>query len=145
MFFVFFLPFITVSCPGSADVSLSGIELSMGKTFQDVSVREGASKGEFNPELLAVAALICIGVGFLFALPRGGYAEAFCAIVSLLGIALLLGLKYKLEGDVRHANAEALGTIGLKFEFGYWMALGSFGVSFLLSLIPSHPRRARDG
>jgi hypothetical protein len=120
-FFCFFLPFVTLSCPGG-QFTLSGTQLATGTTLKapDMFGQKGQEQ-KIPPQPLALLALLCVaaGVGTGLLLSAGPRRLGSLLFGALAAICLLL-LRGKLGSD---ALKEGQGMFEVTFGIGYWLAL----------------------
>lgn len=131
----FFLPFVTVSCPGM-QVTFSGVQLAMGTTFQDP--RNPNDVQRLDGEPLAQGAALSALVGLLLAFLPARTGRIASAVAGGLGAALLLLFKNKLDHDV---VAQGMGVLVLNYEPGYWLAFLVLGGIVLLAAFARGPSR----
>ncbi len=132
--FAFFLPFLSVSCPGMK-VTLSGTQVATG-TSVDGAGRRASERIPAEP--LAAAALGCAAVGLLMTLVKGRLGQIATAVGGGVGAAALIMPKHRLDTQ---ALREGGGAISVQWEFGYWIALVGFVAVFLTAMtcrLPKH-------
>lgn len=119
--FCFFLPFITLSCPGG-QFTFSGTQLALGTTVKapDMFGQSGEEK-KIPPEPLALLALLClaagVGAGLLLS---AGPSRWGSLLLGVLAAVFLLLLRGKVGSD---ALKEGQGMFQVSFGIGYWLAL----------------------
>lgn len=131
----FFLPFITLSCPG-ANITFSGAQLATGTTVEVPQMFGGATPKKFDSEPLALFALLCALAGLAVGLSSAKGARTISVGLGILGAILLLALKAKISSDVAR---EGEGMLVVSYGLGYWLALISAlfaaGFNFVLSRV----------
>jgi hypothetical protein len=116
--FLFFLPFVDVSCQGQKISSLTGIQLATGATIQQAQPFGHAKAQRISAEPLASLALLCVIAGGVIAF-AGSKANAIVpAVLSGAGAGMLLLLKAKLDND---ALAHGQGVLQVEYGFAYWL------------------------
>ena len=142
--FCFFLPFVTLSCPGGR-FTFSGTQLALGTTVKspDLFGNEGEEK-KIPAEPLALLALLCvaggIGAGLLLTAGSGRWVNVLLAALAALFLFLLRG---KVSGD---ALREGQGMFQVSFGIGYWLALlaSCLAVAFNAALSRLFPETRAD-
>jgi hypothetical protein len=116
--FLFFLPFVDVSCQGQKISSLTGIQLAAGATIQQAQPFGRPKAQRIDAEPLATLTLLCVVAGGLIAF-LGSKANAIIpALLSGAGASMLLLLKAKLDND---ALAHGQGLLQVEYEPAYWL------------------------
>jgi hypothetical protein len=128
--FLFFLPFVNLSCSGQKVMSLSGIQLITGADmdqnlmnpqgmFNDQSMQNEQQDNHIDAEPMALfaflAALLCLALSFIKKKP----IALFTMIVSGFGAILLLLLKVSMDGD---ASSKGQGVLQVDYQFAYWFS-----------------------
>ncbi len=132
--FCFFLPFTRLSCQGQQIATMTGVQLAMGRTIQDQTVR-----GEIAAVIAAAAAL----GGLLASVSRPIRRPLERLIASAVGALSLLFLKARLDNQVLSRGE---GVLTIHYLFPYWLAFclfASVGVMNWLAL-RSSPRAAAE-
>lgn len=116
----YMLPFVTMSCMGQSE-TLTGFQVAFGTTIGTQSLQG---------EPLAIAALLLAILGLFLAKDRSdtffAMGEVACGAAGAIALLLL------------HANVQtdaAKNGIGLRFEFGFWMAFVSLACGAVLAMI----------
>lgn len=117
--FCFFLPFVTVSCPGG-QYTFSGTDLVTGGTVEGQDL-EG--------EPLAGLALVSAGLGLGVLMIKRRESDVMAIAAGALGAILLLLLKVKIENDVLQQGG---GMTAVSFGVGYWGSLLGLGAGSVL-------------
>lgn len=117
--FCFFLPFVTLSCPG-ANITLSGVQLVTGTTVEEPQMFGGPTQRELGSEPLAVLAFLCVLAGLVVGLASPKGVRAISVGLGVLGAVLLLALKAKIGSDV---SRQGEGMLSVSYGLGYWLAL----------------------
>jgi hypothetical protein len=128
---LFFLPFVTVSCPG-AKFTFSGVQLAVGTTVQEPQMFGPPKHRRIDGDPLALAALVCAVVGIAAAFLPAGPSRVLSALAGVGGTVLLLALKSKIDGEV---SRQAMGLFEVEYDIGYWGALLGYCAGFLSSFL----------
>ena len=141
----FFLPFVDVSCeqensggviqtPDTGKIGRTGIDLVIGKRFVDDEELKKLMRGlvlgsKSSPqrtakEPFAIIALMAALAGGWLAWSRRDRAAAICSGVGV-GSMVLLGTS---------PSIALFGIAHVDLLFGYWLALGLFGLSLVLNV-----------
>lgn len=135
----FVMPFLTLTCRGGNLMSLTGVQMVVGKTIEDRNpFTNEVKRQEIQPQPLAIGVVLVAGLGLLltFSGSRGASGEAGKPTPSRVSAALaaigLLFLKLWVDNQVEEKGR---GIIGTQWEAGFWMAFlaaaGAFGVTFM--------------
>jgi uncharacterized membrane protein len=122
--FLFFLPFVTVSCPGFDGATMSGTQLAFGTTVDEQDV-------ELSSALLGGFAVGLIG----FVVSLVGYrmrhrGPAFASgVLGALGAMCLILFRAQLVVEMREQEIQ-IATASLKA--GYWLCLSAFVTAAML-------------
>jgi hypothetical protein len=116
---LFLLPFADLSCSGTKVVSVTGVDLVIGKQVDNSSYGGSSSENAIDPQPLAIVALVAAVAGVVsgFIWKRKAIARV---ILGVAGAALLIALKFKLDGDI---SREGQGYLQISYQFGYWAAI----------------------
>lgn len=136
----FFLPFITLSCPGTS-ITFSGTQLVTGTTVEVPQMFGGAAQKKFDSQPLALFAFLCALAGLVVGLSSAKGARRISAGLGILGAVLLLALKAKISGDV---SREGEGMLSVSYGFGYWLALISSLFAAVFNFILSRTRIVQE-
>lgn len=130
----FLLPFVNVSCSGQKVMSITGIQMLMGTTFQEPSLFGEKTKSyKAEPEPLAAIVLFIAAFGFLPLLFPALYFKIWNFILSIAGAALLLALKTKIDSDFARQGGGFSG-LTLEYDIGFWLSFILFIVIFIISI-----------
>jgi len=110
----FILPWAEISCQGHKVATVNGFQLATGTTIEGQKV-----KGE----ALAVFTLLSAIVGLALCFIKDKGRTLGVIVSSGVGIATILLLKLKLDGDILR---EGRGIIQLSYGAGYYLILISF-------------------
>jgi len=110
----FILPWAEISCQGHKVATVNGFQLVTGTTIEGQKV-----KGE----ALAVLTLLSAIVGLALCIIKDKRRTLGVIVSSGVGIATILLLKLKLDGDILR---EGRGIIQLSYGAGYYLILVSF-------------------
>lgn len=140
----FFLPFVNVSCSGQKVMSITGVQMLTGTTFQEPSLFGEKTKSyNAKPEPLAAIVLFIAAFGFLPLLVPSFYFKIWNYVLSVAGAALLLILKTKIDGDfVRQGGS--LSGLTLEYDIGFWLSFILFIVILTVSLISNFQENKRS-
>jgi zinc-ribbon domain len=116
----FFLPFVTFSCQGQKVASFSGVQLATGTTVKQPQIFGAPKSEKFDPEPLAVFALLSVLAGLGLSFLKGKKGAVGSAALAVLGMILLAALKSKLDGE---ALRQGGGVIQVGYETGYYLTL----------------------
>lgn len=127
----FFLPFVRVSCAGQKVMSVTGIKLATGGSFEDPGGMGGRSVEKLEPDPFAILALVAAVGGVVLSLAaRSAIASA---ILGGAGAVFLLILKSRLADRTAQ---ESMGVVQVEMDIGYWLAMlffvGAAAVNFML-------------
>lgn len=128
----FALPFLTISC-GGAEMSLSGLDLSFGKSLEgSAAMGSAGAANAIGGQPAAFAALVCATIALLASLPNSRSAILRLArlVSSLGGAILLLLLRFGATSDIPD---QMRAMITVSYASGYWIALLGFAISFLMA------------
>lgn len=129
----FLMPWVSVSCMGTSIVSVSGLDIVRG-SYNVPSEYAGQTDTENEP--LALYALIVAGAGLVLSLIPWSAAAILRALAGIAGVALLIALKFKLDGDAAGEDLGSMnGVLTLKYEIGYWLTVIAFAAAAILSFI----------
>lgn len=167
----FLLPFATAGCTGqdqggrtTASATYTGVDLVAGGVgdlvISDESSPDAVTKETIGDQLpdsqgrgrtpsprlpadaLAVAALVCVGVGLLGGLVGNATVRrTICAAAALTGLVLLVGAVRRVRINARSAWAHLAGGDGrppgefLHLRYGFWLAAALLAVIGLAHLV----------
>lgn len=114
----FFLPFINVNCNGRKALSLTGIQLVTGTTYETIPLFYAKETKEIKSNPLAVLTFISIivGIGLSFLKTKKGIIVS--AIIGAAGAVLLLLLKSKLDSEIMR---EGGGMVQIEYTVIFWL------------------------
>jgi hypothetical protein len=124
----FLMPWISVSCAVTEIFSASGLDMVRG-SYNIPSEFSGGTSTENEP--IAIYALVAAGVGLIVSIFRGGIWRFLRVLAGVAGIAFMVWLKFKLDDNMRGAEASML---QLNYLLGYWLTLGAFALATVVSL-----------
>ncbi len=127
----FFLPLLTVSCPGGSR-TFSGYSVASGTSVEIPQIGGPPRTERVGGEPLAAAAMACAVVGILVGLARGSLGRALSLILASAGAVLLLLAGHRIGQQLENRG---LGVLTLSHEVGFWSILAAFGLAFILSFI----------
>jgi hypothetical protein len=134
----FFLPFINVSCSGQKVMSITGVQMVTGTTFDEPSLFGETSKShKAKAEPLAAIILFLAAFGFLPLLVPSLYFKIWDFVVSISGAVLLLAMKTKFDGEFVRQGGGGLSGLTLEYGIGYWLSFILFVLIFFISLVSS--------
>ena len=140
----FLLPFVNVSCSGQKVMSITGVQMLTGTTFQEPSLFGEKTKSyNAKPEPLAAIILFIAAFGFLLLLVPSFYFKIWNFILSVAGAALLLILKTKIDGDFT-SQGGGLSGLTLEYDIGFWFSFILFIVIFIVSLVSNSQENKRS-
>ncbi len=108
--FCFFLPFVTMSCPGGR-ATLTGVQLVTGTEVQGQAV--GFS-------LMAVLAFVAAAISLAVSFNKTRQGSFAAGLMGSMAFVFLLLLQLKLRND---AAQQGNSLIVLEFGAGYWLSL----------------------
>lgn len=123
-FFLFFMPFVNVSCEGKKVASLTGIQLITGTTVKEPGMFGEKQTRKLKGEPLAALAFLSIIAGLGLSFLKNTKGVLLPAISGGVSALLLLLLKAKLDYN---ALNEGEGVLELDYLFSFW-------TTFLLSI-----------
>jgi len=117
----FFLPFMQASCGGEKIMSITGVQLVTGMTFeQPIMYGENPETAKIDPEPLAIATLLCAIIGLLFSFIKKSKSAILPALSAGIGTITMLLLKTKIDNE---AMREGGGMLEVEYLFGFWAIL----------------------
>lgn len=140
----FLLPFVNVSCSGQKVMSITGLQMVTGTTFQEPSLFGEKTKSyKAEPESLAAIVLFIALFGFLPLLIPSLYFKIWNFVLSIAGAALLLVLKSKIAGDFARQGG-GLSGLTLEYDIGFWLSLILFIVIFVVSIVSNAKKNKKS-
>jgi hypothetical protein len=148
----FLLPWMTVSCSGTAVVSATGFGLAFGK-FTSEMANAGTNPGDGKSNILLILAIVVIAAGLIVSFLRVRQAALVTLATSVAGIVLILAgtwrysksamlAEMKKAGEAKPDNPFAGGNlfgrdpaetaaamIRIDWHFGYWLTLAALVVA----------------
>ncbi len=117
----FFLTFFTVSCQEERVVSLTGVDLVVGKTLESNASFAPSQKTRIEPTPLAAIAALLAAVAAAAGAGAGAFRAWVAAATGGASTFTLLLLKDRIVGDV--ARQEMGEMLTVRAESGFWIAL----------------------
>ncbi len=115
----FLLPWVSFSCNGHKFVSITGLDLVTGTTFEKPG-KEGDDQVEKIPsDTFAIMTLALTVLGLVLTLLQKRISLLYPATTALVATIVLLLLKARIDGD---AAEQTQGLLQPDFEFGFWLA-----------------------
>ncbi len=130
--FCFFLPFLTISCPGEQK-RFSGMQLAFGTSVAEPALFGEPKRREIPGDPLILLALALAIPGLLVAYNGKERQQFVVTGVAVVSLGLLLIAKTKISAEVLR---EGDGILQTNFGEGYWLAL----LSLVATGIVSHQR-----
>ena len=135
--FCFFLPFLTLSCPGGS-ITLTGMEIATGSDAKKEELFGNTDKKrEFPGEHLLPNTVVLTLIAALVGLAAGREPLIATGAIGALNFILLLSLKFRLD----HQTAtEGGGILQVTWGMGFWMALIAYaGAAAIVFMILKEP------
>lgn len=120
--FCFFLPFMTLSCPGGS-FTFSGVQFATGTTIQEPQMFGKTTERKIPAEPLATAAFGLTIVAALIGLASTRTPRLATASIAAVNFVLLLLLKSKLD---KEALSQGGGMFQVTWGLGFWLALAGY-------------------
>lgn len=145
---LFFFSFMDISCNGQHLVSLSGVDLAIGKEVQEMGAEdffggafseEAESSGEkVRPNILAILALLsCFGGLFVY-LTRRRLEAALGLAAGITGAWLLLMLRWSLLSSLKlqmGGEMDGMMVLDVNFTPAYWLCVFALTFAGLVSFL----------
>jgi hypothetical protein len=130
---LFFMPWVDIGRLDTISVRLNGLDMAKGVFSTTVTILSN------NPvsELLAVFALAAAIAGLVTSFLKHKAAMIITAAAGAAGAALLAGIKYTIDNYI---NDVGLGMVQTSYLPGYWMVIGAFAITFIISAWRIIPR-----
>ena len=128
---LFLLPWFAVSCAGStvATITVSGLDMVVGKDLPSVTGTPSSNRLDTEPLVVGVLATAVAGI---LASLLWKNASSARIVLGIVGIALLIAFKYKLDNRVIQ---EGRGILQVTYLAGYWITIIAFGAAAAVSLL----------
>lgn len=130
--FLFFLPFVNLSCGGQTIMSVTGFQLITGTEVNAAGMfgSEMNSNDEFNTsekkeiesQPLALFAFVAAIIGLIISFFKMRITALSNIVVSVAGVVFLFLLKVSLDGDA-DLNVSGQNVITLDYQFAYWCSI----------------------
>lgn len=145
---LFFFSFMDISCNGQHLVSISGVDLVVGKKIQDIgsedlfgggfSNEEASSGQDVQPNGLAVLAFLsCFGGLFVY-LTRRRLEAPLGLAAGITGAWLLLMLRWSLLSSLDMQMGEEMGgmmVLDIQFTLAFWLCVLTLVFAGLVSFL----------
>lgn len=130
----FLLPFATVRCQGGGSMRLTGVQLTVGDSLEELNSRSGPGGSEkmlpSSPALGSAALCAVAGLGFAGTrlLRRTPSDSGANLLFGGAGAVLLLWFMLRFNGEIREKNRKVGGPLlVVDYNIGYWVALLGMG------------------